>query len=144
MGAGRSLALDGMTAAAETTPPPYPDAPSTHWLSTRPRLIVASAFMLFLELALIRWTGSNIVHLSYFTNFVLLGSFLGIGLGFLRVGRSRRQPYYSPVVLLVLVAVVLAFPVTVDRNTEGVLYWTSLSTVGPPAWLILPVIFIAA
>ncbi|MEO3867837.1 spermidine synthase [Nonomuraea sp. B12E4] len=100
--------------------------------------------MLFLELALIRWTGSNIVHLSYFTNFVLLGSFLGIGLGFLRVGRSRRQPYYSPVVLAVLVAVVLTFPVTVDRNTEGILYWTSLGTTGPPAWLILPVIFCAA
>ncbi|MFB4282797.1 spermidine synthase [Nonomuraea sp. MTCD27] len=110
----------------------------------RPRLILASAFMLFLELALIRWTGSNIVHLSYFTNFVLLGSFLGIGLGFLRVGRSRRQPYYSPVVLAVLVIVVLTFPVTVDRNTEGVLYWTSLSTSGPPAWAILPVIFCAA
>ncbi|MDP4504240.1 spermine/spermidine synthase domain-containing protein [Nonomuraea turcica] len=115
-----------------------------HWLAVRPRLILASAFMLFLELALIRWTGSNIVHLSYFTNFVLLGSFLGIGLGFLRVGRSRRQPYYSPIVLAILAVVVLTFPVTVDRNTEGVLYWTSLSTSGPPAWLILPVIFCAA
>ncbi|GGO71651.1 spermidine synthase [Nonomuraea cavernae] len=115
-----------------------------HWLAVRPRLILASAFMLFLELALIRWTGSNIVHLSYFTNFVLLGSFLGIGLGFLRVGRSKRQPYYSPVVLFGLVIVVLTFPVTVDRDTEGVLYWTSLATTGPPAWLILPVIFCAA
>ncbi|MEV1248363.1 spermidine synthase [Nonomuraea sp. NPDC050022] len=115
-----------------------------HWLAVRPRLILASAFMLFLELALIRWTGSNIVHLSYFTNFVLLGSFLGIGLGFLRVGRARRQPYYSPVILFGLVFVVLTFPVTVDRNTEGVLYWTSLQTTGPPAWLILPVIFCAA
>jgi hypothetical protein len=36
--------------------------------------------MPFLELALIRWLGPNIVHLSY-TNFVLLGSFLGIGSG---------------------------------------------------------------
>ncbi|MEO3794611.1 spermidine synthase [Nonomuraea sp. B10E15] len=123
---------------------PVDDGEKTHWLAVRPRLILASAFMLFLELALIRWTGSNIVHLSYFTNFVLLGSFLGIGLGFLRVGRSRRQPYYSPVVLALLVVVVLTFPVTVDRNTEGVLYWTSLSTSGPPAWLILPVIFCAA
>ncbi|WP_433442763.1 spermidine synthase [Nonomuraea sp. CA-141351] len=123
---------------------PVGDGERAHWLAVRPRLVLASAFMLFLELALIRWTGSNIVHLSYFTNFVLLGSFLGIGLGFLRVGRSRRQPYYSPVVLAVLVAVVLTFPVTVDRNTEGVLYWTSLSTTGPPAWLILPVIFGAA
>ncbi|MEU8385158.1 spermidine synthase [Streptosporangium sp. NPDC048865] len=133
-----------MTAAAETTPPPRPDVRHTHWLSTRPRLIVASGFMLFLELALIRWTGSNIVHLSYFTNFVLLGSFLGIGLGFLRVGRSTRQPYYSPIVLAVLVLVVWRFPVTVDRQTEGVLYWTSLSASGPPAWLILPVVFAAA
>ncbi|MCA2224995.1 spermidine synthase [Nonomuraea aurantiaca] len=115
-----------------------------HWLAVRPRLILASGFMLFLELALIRWTGSNIVHLSYFTNFVLLGSFLGIGLGFLRVGRARRQPYYSPVILFGLVFVVLTYPVTVDRNTEGVLYWTSLQTTGPPAWLILPVIFCAA
>ncbi|MGN9780547.1 spermidine synthase [Nonomuraea sp. ZG12] len=117
---------------------------SPHWLAVRPRLILASAFMLFLELALIRWTGSNIVHLSYFTNFVLLGSFLGIGLGFLRVGRSTRQPYYSPVVLFGLVLIVLTFPVTVDRASEDVLYWTSLGTTGPPAWLILPVIFCAA
>ncbi|MEU4326836.1 spermidine synthase [Nonomuraea dietziae] len=120
------------------------DSTRDHWMAVRPRLILASAFMLFLELALIRWTGSNIVHLSYFTNFVLLGSFLGIGLGFLRVGRSRRQPYYSPVVLAVLVLVVLMFPVTVNRETEGVLYWTSLATTGPPAWVILPVIFAAA
>nr|WP_055502737.1 spermidine synthase [Nonomuraea pusilla] len=120
------------------------DGERAHWLAVRPRLVLASAFMLFLELALIRWTGSNIVHLSYFTNFVLLGSFLGIGLGFLRVGRTRRQPYYSPIVLFALVMVVLTFPVTVDRETEGVLYWTSLSTSGPPAWLILPVIFGAA
>jgi tRNA1(Val) A37 N6-methylase TrmN6 len=130
-----------MTLQAQT---PVEDGEKAHWLAVRPRLVLASAFMLFLELALIRWTGSNIVHLSYFTNFVLLGSFLGIGLGFLRVGRSRRQPYYSPVVLAVLVVVVLTFPVTVDRNTEGVLYWTSLSTSGPPAWLILPIIFCAA
>ena len=52
-------------------------------MRTTHRLLLASALMLFLELALIRWLGSNVVHLSYFTNFVLLGSFLGIGLGFL-------------------------------------------------------------
>ena len=52
------------------------------------RLVLGSALMLFLELALIRWLGSNVVHLSYFSNFVLLGSFLGIGLGFLISRRS--------------------------------------------------------
>ncbi|WP_066366004.1 spermidine synthase [Herbidospora mongoliensis] len=113
-----------------------------HWLSVRPRLVVASGLMLFLELSLIRWTGSNVVHLSYFTNFVLLGSFLGIGLGFLRVGRTKRQPYYSPVLLAVLVLVVSFFPVQVNREASGILYFTSLETTGPPAWLILPVIFV--
>ena len=37
------------------------------------RLVLASALMLFLELALIRWTGCQLLHLSYFSNFVLLG-----------------------------------------------------------------------
>ena len=50
----------------------------------RLRLFALSFLMLFVELALIRWTAANNVHLAYLTNFVLLGSFLGIGLGFLR------------------------------------------------------------
>lgn len=134
-----------MTAQTDAPSLGHPADPATaHWIPVRPRLVIASAFMLFLELALIRWTGSNIVHLSYFTNFVLLGSFLGIGLGFLRVGRTRRQPYYSPLVLAALVLIVLRFPVTVDREADGVLYFTSLSTTGPPAWVILPIVFAAA
>jgi len=51
--------------------------------STVVRLVLSSCLMLFLELALIRWLGASVVHLSYFSNFVLLGSFLGIGAGFL-------------------------------------------------------------
>jgi SAM-dependent methyltransferase len=110
-----------------------------------PRLVLASALMLFVELALIRWTGSNVVHLSYFSNFVLLGSFLGIGLGFLRAGRSRHRPFYSPVVLAGLVLFVSFFPVTVDRGTDSsVIYFTSLTTTGPPTWVVLPIVFLAA
>ena len=56
------------------------------------RLMLGSALMLFLELALIRWLGSNIVHLSYFSNFVLLGSFLGIGVGFLISRKTLVDP----------------------------------------------------
>ena len=54
------------------------------------RLLLGSALMLFLELALIRWLGANVVHLSYFSNFVLLGSFLGIGLGSWSAARTGR------------------------------------------------------
>ena len=37
--------------------------------------------MLFVELGSIRYTGAYVVYLSFFTNFVLLASFLGVGVG---------------------------------------------------------------
>lgn len=99
--------------------------------------------MLFVELALIRWTGSNIVYLSYFSNFVLLGSFLGIGLGFLR-GRARRNLFpYAPAALAVLVALVLLFPVQIDRSGGEVIYFAEFGTTGLPIWITLPSIFLA-
>ncbi len=106
------------------------------------RLVAGSALMLFLELALIRWLGSNIVHLSYFSNFVLLGSFLGIGLGFLIARRSWSVVGWTPPLLAGLVAAVWVFPVTVDRTGSGIIYFTSLDTTGPPVWLVLPVVFL--
>ncbi|MEP6696482.1 MAG: hypothetical protein ABJA34_06330 [Pseudonocardiales bacterium] len=107
------------------------------------RLVLASALMLFVELALIRWTGSNILHLSYFSNFVLLGSFLGVGLGFLRAGRRRDLSTVWPVMLVTLVAFVLSFPVRISQDTEQLLYFKGVHPSGLPAWVTLPVIFLA-
>ncbi len=111
-------------------------------MTIRVRLLLSSALMLFLELALIRWTASNIIHLGYFSNFVLLGSFLGVGIGFLRTSRTTRAPLYFPIALALLVVAVLKFPVTVDRAGSDLIFFTSLATQGPPAWLALPVVFI--
>jgi len=105
-------------------------------------LILASALMLFVELALIRWAGSNILHLSYFSNFVLLGSFLGIGLGFIRSRRSRDLSTIWPIPLVALVAFVLIFPVRVSEDTEQLLYFKGVHPSGLPAWITLPVIFL--
>ena len=103
--------------------------------------------MLFLELSLIRWLGANLVHLAYFSNFVLLGSFLGVGLGFLRASRDdppeRPQPYYALVVLLALIGFVSAYPVTVDRQSSQVVFFTTIHTTGPPIWLVLPAVFLS-
>src|SRR5688572_10092310 len=108
------------------------------------RLLLSAFLMLFLELALIRWSGAKVVHLSYFSNFVLLGSFLGIGLGFLRADKpGRGLPLYSPMALLALVGFISAYPVTVNRTSSSVIFFTSLGTSGPPIWLTLPVIFLA-
>ena len=113
-------------------------------VSVRVRLFLASGLMLFLELSLIRWAGANVLHLSYFSNFVLLGSFLGIGLGLLRASRgTRAAPLYSPVALLGLIGFVSAYPVSVEKQSTDVIFFSSLGTTGPPIWLTLPVLFLA-
>src|SRR5919199_3238625 len=108
------------------------------------RLVLASFLMLFVELALIRWAGSNIVYLSYFSNFVLLGSFLGIGLGFLRTGAKRDLSRWAPLALALLVAFVLVFPVQVNKSGSQLIYFGRRpKTSGLPIWVTLPVIFAA-
>ena len=99
--------------------------------------------MLFVELALIRWTGSNVVYLSYFSNFVLLGSFLGIGLGFMRAGARRNLWPWAPAVLAALVVFVRQFPVTIDRSGSQLIYFGGFETTGLPPWITLPAIFLA-
>jgi SAM-dependent methyltransferase len=108
------------------------------------RLVLLSFLMLFVELALIRWTGSNIIYLSYFSNFVLLGSFLGIGIGFLRC-RSRFPLFrFAPVALALLVFLVLRFPVSVDRTGSELIYFGEFRRTGLPIWLTLPVVFVCS
>jgi len=111
--------------------------------SLKPRLLALSFLMLFVELALIRWTGSNILYLSYFSNFILLASFLGIGLGFLRSNARRDLFPYAAIGLLVLVAFVRLFPVEIDRSGTELIFFGALGTQsGLPPWLTLPVLFL--
>ena len=105
------------------------------------RLTLASLLMLFLELALIRWLGANVVHLAYFSNFVLLGSFLGVGAGFLASRKDWSIWGVSFPLLAILALCVLVFPVAIQRSGSDVIYFTTMTIAGPPAWLALPVIF---
>ena len=73
--------------------------------------------MLFVELALIRWITANNVYVTEATNFVLLASFLGIGIGFLNAASSRDYLRWTPLALLALVAFVLEFPVVLHSGT---------------------------
>jgi Spermine/spermidine synthase domain len=95
--------------------------------------------MLFVELALIRWTAANDIYLAYLTNFVLLASFLGIGIGFLRAKTGPDLLLWAPVALALLVGFVLLFPVYVTLETgkvHGAFGWPAL-----PRWLELAGIF---
>jgi SAM-dependent methyltransferase len=74
--------------------------------SPRPKLelFAVSAVFLFLELAFIRWFPAHVLFLTFFTNTVLLASFLGLSLGCL-AARGKRN--FLPLVPLLL-AVALA------------------------------------
>ncbi|MFH0519987.1 spermidine synthase [Streptomyces sp. M41] len=107
------------------------------------RLVLASTTMLFVELALIRWAGANVVHLSYFSNFILLGSFLGIGIGFLiPAERGQWLKRWTPIPLALLIIFVRAYPVQVRQSSAEVIYFTAVRTTGLPQWVTLPAIFL--
>ncbi len=110
-------------------------------MTDRVRLFLASFLMLFVELALIRWTGENVLSLSFFSNFVLLGSFLGIGIGFLRAGRRRSLFPHTPLLLFGLVAFVLAVPIKIGNLSRSEVIFFGMETSGLPIWVSLPIIF---
>jgi len=111
-------------------------------LSARMRLVVASALMLFVQLALIRWSGANLVHLSYFSNLILLASFLGIGLGFLRARKPRDLGRYAPVAVLVLIAFIFFFPARIEGSSSELIFFTEVRPTGLPTWVTLPLVFL--
>jgi SAM-dependent methyltransferase len=110
----------------------------------RIRLIVLTFLMLFVELALIRWLGGNVLYLSYFSNIVLLGSFLGVGLGFLWASRSSFGLLrFGPLALGALVLFVHFIPVTLTAvGSDLIFFGSELKPNGPPRELVLPAIFI--
>lgn len=110
------------------------------------RIFLASFLILFLEIALIRWLPAQIRLLSYFSNFILLAAFLGIGIGAL-LGRMRRSLFlWYPLLQLVVIGVVYFFRLEVRINAPGSIYFTS-GTSDPvtavETTLLLPVLFVA-
>src|ERR1700674_1179345 len=69
----------------------------------RARTFLVSCSLLFFELLCIRWIPSYVRYLSYFNNFLLLASFLGMGLGMLAARRKRF--WFPPFPLLIALLV---------------------------------------
>ena len=110
------------------------------------RTALASFLVLFLEVALIRWMPAHIRLLSFFSNFILLGSFLGIGLGCLVAGSGRKLFRWFPVVLAALVAAVYFLRLEVAAPSPNAIYFssgTSSQVVVVESTYLLPVIFLA-
>jgi len=103
------------------------------------QLIVASALMLMSELALIRWAAAFVVYVAYVTNLVLLASFLGIGIGFLRARRDRDPG--GSVALAVAAASALIWLLQAQVPDPGADVEGLLGAPAPPVWLVLPAVF---
>src|SRR5215213_7358594 len=87
----------------------YPDGTIAHKPArSRPYLdlFLISFLILFFELAAIRFFGSTVVFLTFFTNIVLLATFLGMSVGLLTA--SRRQNFQRWVLPLAFFTVALA------------------------------------
>lgn len=109
----------------------------------RVQLFLTSFTILYLELSLIRFIPAYVRYLGYFTNFILLGSFLGIGLGCL-LARNRRDilPLFAPLFLL-LVVLIKYYKFEVQITTNQAIFFTSNSDVGAiESFLLLPSIFL--
>lgn len=60
-------------------------------MTPRRDLFLVSFLILFFELAAIRWFGSTVIFLTFFTNIVLLACFLGMSVGLLTARRQREH-----------------------------------------------------
>ncbi len=112
---------------------PAPEAstaePSGNFVhGVRLRIFLVSFTLLFFELLCIRWIPAYVRYLSYFTNFILLASFLGMGLGILAARRRgfRFPPF--PFMVLLLAAVVALNRFELNISSTDVLYFGSGTT----------------
>ena len=64
-------------------------------------LLLISVLILFLELACIRWFPAHVLYLTFFTNVVLLASFLGMSVGCLAARDRINYLTWTPVLLVI-------------------------------------------
>src|SRR3954471_1928886 len=92
------------------------------------RLFLTSATLLFVELLLIRWIPSQVRYIGFFSNFLLMASFLGIGLGILLGRRGARWSLVAfPLLLLVVVAIVVQNQLNVEVQGGSGEIWFGLT-----------------
>jgi hypothetical protein len=107
-------------------------------------LFLTSAIVLYTELLLIRWIPAYVTYVIFFSNLVVMASFLGIGVGIL-VGRrtqAARFAPYGPALVLIALLVLIA-RIDVRPGTEDFLAALVASHAADPNLLVLPVLFVA-
>jgi hypothetical protein len=117
-------------------------------------LFVVSFVILFFELTCIRWFGSMVVFLTFFTNLVLMACFLGMSVGCLAA--AKKRDFMDRVIPLTCWAVLLSCAVRVfytwfgrilvDVGSQGSpeqIYFGTEYVPKDPTYFIVPIEFVA-
>ena len=108
------------------------------------RLFLTSATLLFVELLLIRWIPAYVRYVGFFNNFLLMASFLGIGLGIL-IGRRSPRLLLSPFapLLMAIVALVYSAQLNIQARDPGEInFGLDASTSADANFLVLPLMVV--
>jgi hypothetical protein len=109
----------------------------------RTRLVLTSSTLLFVELLLIRWIPAEVKYIGFFSNFLLMASFLGIGLGIL-LGRRRSLDTIAifPVLLAIVVWFITNRALNVKVNDiNEIFFGLAESNAADENFLVLPLVF---
>jgi hypothetical protein len=110
------------------------------------RLFLTATSLLFVELLLIRWIPANVIYVGYFRNFLLMASFLGIGVGILW-GRDPKRVPLSPFgpLLFGLVILVTQFRVSIELTSPDEIFFGLSESQGADInFLVLPGLVVIA
>src|SRR5262245_59275302 len=118
-------------------------------------LFLISFLILFFELASIRWFGSNVIFLTFFTNLVLLACFLGMSVGLLSAGHRRNLITWVFPLFVLAMGLAVATRVASNRtkllidvggqnSPQEVFFGTERYTAPNPAQFLVPIEVVAA
>lgn len=108
------------------------------------QLVLTSTALLFTELLVLRWIPANVIYIGFFANYLLMASFLGIGLGILlgrRYPLSGLSPF--PVLLLLVVGLVVHEKLDVQFKASNEIFFGLAESHSADAnFIVLPLMFV--
>lgn len=112
-------------------------------LNTRHQIFLTSGLILFLELALIRYLPAHISYLGYYSNFILLASFIGMGIGMLLARKPIELEKFFPWALLATAGAASILAVSVYPDLSGEIHFTSsFRGLVIPEFFVVPLVFL--